>query len=137
MKISNRDKSNYLKGLLILAKRDNVLEESEEQIIKNIASRLGFSSDFYEYTLENLIENEFLSEEPVQFSNMEIAQSFIVDGIRLAHSDNHLDEREIAWLMDTANKNKIDADWFNSKLKEIRNNPNQLSLTDFALYSII
>lgn len=137
MKISDRDKSSYLKGLLILAKRDKVLAESEELIIKNIASHLGFSSDFYEYTLENLIVNEFLSEEPVQFSNREIAQSFIVDGIRLAHSDNHLDDREIAWLHDTATENKIDADWFNNKLKEIKNKPNQLSLTEFALFSYI
>ena len=69
MKINDRDKSSYLKGLLILAKRDKVLAESEQEIIKNIASRLGFSSDFYEYTLQNLIENEFLTEEPVQFSD--------------------------------------------------------------------
>jgi hypothetical protein len=116
MKINDRDKSSYLKGLLILAKRDKILAESEEQIIIDIASRLGFSSDFYEYTLNNLLENEFLSEEPVHFSDKKIAQSFIVDGLSLAHSDNHLDKREIGWLQDTAIKNKIDVDWFNTKL---------------------
>ena len=137
MKINDRDKSNYLKGLLILAKRDKVLAESEEQIIKDIASRLGFSSDFYEYTLENLIVNEFLSEEPVQFSNTTIAQSFLLDGLRLAHSDKHLDEREIGWLQDTATKNNIDAQWFDDKLNEIKSKPNHLPLTEFALYSII
>jgi hypothetical protein len=137
MKILDRDKSSYLKGLLILAKRDRVLTESEEQIIKDIASRLGFSSDFYEYTLQNLIENEFLTEEPVQFSDKKIAQSFILDGFRLAHSDSHLDDREIGWLLDTATKNNIDTEWFNSKLKEIKSNPNQFPLTEFALYSII
>ncbi|UCH64621.1 MAG: TerB family tellurite resistance protein [Ignavibacterium sp.] len=137
MKINDRDKSSYLKGLLILAKRDKVLAESEEQIIKDIASRLGFSSDFYEYTLQNLIDNEFLTEEPVLFSDKKIAQLFIVDGFKLAHSDSHLDEREISWLQDTAIKNKIDMEWFNSKLKEIKSKPNQLSLNEFALYSII
>ena len=137
MKISDKDKSIYLKGLLILAKRDKVLAESEENIIKYIASRLGFSPDFYEYTLYNLLENEFLSEEPVHFSDKKIAQSFIVDGLSLAHSDKHLDKREIGWLQDTATKNKIDIDWFNSKLKEIKSKPNQLPITEFALFSII
>ena len=137
MKLNDLDKSSYLKGLLILAKRDKVLAESEVQIIKDIASRLGFSSDFYEYTLQNLIENEFLTEEPVQFSDKNIAQSFILDGFRLAHSDSHLDDREIGWLHDTANKNNIDTEWFNSKLKEIKSKPNQLPLTEFALFSII
>jgi hypothetical protein len=133
MKINDRDKSSYLKGLLILAKRDKVLAASEEQIIKDIASRLGFSSDFYEYTLQNLIANEFLTEEPVQFSDQKIAQSFIVDGFRLAHSDNHLDEREIGWLRDTAHENEVNIEWFNDKLNEIKSKPMNSPLNEIAL----
>jgi hypothetical protein len=133
MKINDRDKSTYLKGLLILAKRDKVLAESEELIIRDIASRLGFSSDFYEYTLQNLISNEFLTEEPVKFSNQKIAQSFIVDGFRLAHSDKHLDEREIGWLRETANENNINIEWFNNKLTEIKSKPMYSPLNEIAL----
>ena len=48
------DKSNYLKGLLILAKKDNQLRDSEKNIIRSVAQRLGFSKDFYEETLQNL-----------------------------------------------------------------------------------
>jgi hypothetical protein len=137
MKINDRDKSSYLKGLLILAKRDKVLAESEQEIIKNIASRLGFSSDFYEYTLQNLIENEFLTEEPVQFSDQKIAESFIVDGFNLAHSDSHLDQREIDWLRETATENKIDFEWFNNKLEEFKSKPDHSPLTGLAPHSII
>ena len=136
MKIIDRDKSTYLKGLLILAKRDKVLAETEEQIIKDIASHLGFSTDFYEYTLKTLISNEFLTEEPVQFSNKKVAQSFIIDGLRLAHSDSHLDEREISWLRETASENEIDVEWFTNKLEEIKSKSIHSPLSEFALHSI-
>ena len=137
MKIIDRDKSTYLKGLLILAKRDKVLSESEERIITDIASRLGFSADFYKYTLQNLIANEFLTEEPVKFSNKKVAQSFIIDGFRLAHSDRHLDERESDWLRETASENEIDVEWFNKKLEEVKCNSLQSPLNEIALYSLL
>jgi len=137
MKIIDRDKSSYLKGLLILAKRDNVLAESEERIIKDIASRLGFSTDFYEYTLKNLLANEYLTEEPVQFSDKRVAISFIVDGIRLANSDSHLDEREISWLRETLNKNKLNIEWFNKRLEDDKYKPMHSPSNEFAIYTII
>lgn len=137
MKIIDRDKSSYLKGLLILAKRDNVLTESEEQIIIDIARRLGFSSDFYEYTLKNLISNDYLTEEPVQFSDKRVAISFIVDGIRLANSDSHPDEREISWLRDTLNKNKLNIEWFNKRLEDDKYKPMHSPSNEFAIYTII
>ncbi len=137
MEIIDRDRSSYLKGLLILAKRDKVLAESEERIIKDIASRLGFSPDFYEYTLKNLISNDYLTEEPVKFSSNIVAQSFIVDGFRLAYSDSQLDEREVSWLRETANVNKINVEWFNKKLEDVNNMSIHSPLNEFALYSII
>ena len=137
MKIIDRDKSSYLKGLLILAKLDNVLSESEERIIKDIASRLGFSTDFYEYTLKNLLANEYLTEEPVQFSDKRVAISFIVDGIRLAKSDSHPDEREISWLLDTLNKNKLNIEWFNKILEDDKYKPMHSPSNEFAIYTII
>jgi len=115
MEILTQDKSGYLKGLLILAKKDDVLAESEEKIIKQIANRLGFSKDFYEYTIENLFSNAYLSEEPIKFSDDELARSFILDGLKLAQSDNKLDKREIDWLKLTAKKNNVDMKWFEEK----------------------
>lgn len=137
MKIPLQDRSNYLKGLLILAKRDNVLTESEGKIIRNIADKLGFSSDFYEETLKNLLANEYLTEEPVKFSDKEISHSFIIDGLRLAHSDNKLDEEELHWLRLTAKENNIDMKWFDKKVVESENKPLDLFETEFALFSLI
>ncbi|MBK7866459.1 MAG: hypothetical protein IPJ75_05425 [Ignavibacteriales bacterium] len=46
------DKSNYLKGLLIVARLDERLIDRERDQIRNVATRLGFSKDFYEETLK-------------------------------------------------------------------------------------
>ncbi len=137
MEIPAKDKSSYLKGLLILAKRDNVLTESEENIIKDIAQRLGFSTDFYEYTLQNLLQNEYLTEEPVKFSEMKLSYSFIIDGLKLAHSDNKLDDSEINWLRQTASVNNISMQWFDNKLAEIKIKSFQKPNRDFEIFSLI
>ena len=135
MNISVLDKSNYLKGLLILAKKDNQLSDEEGKIIRDIAKKLGFSADFYEETLSNLLSNEFLSEDPVKFSDKRLSHSFIIDGLNLANSDSRVDQREINWLKDTALVNEIDPDWFEKALNQAKENAMDLSSTEFALYS--
>lgn len=137
MNIPQLDRSNYLKGLLITARRDNQLAESEITIIKKLAARLGFSSDFFEETISHLLENKYITEEPIKFSNQEIAKSFLEDGLKLALSDEITTEKEMSWLKDTAKENGIDEAWFNKKFKELQNKSYQISKTDFALFSII
>ena len=137
MDIPQLDRSNYLKGLLITARRDNQLAESEITIIKKLAARLGFSSDFFEETISHLLENKYITEEPIKFSIREIAKSFLEDGLKLALSDEITTEKEMSWLKDTAKENGIDEAWFNKKFKELQNKSYQISKTDFALFSII
>jgi len=137
MEILAQDKSSYLKGLLIIAKKDNVLAEAEESIIRQLAKRLGFSASFYEETLQSLLANEYLSEDPLKFSDEKLSHSFIIDGLMLAYSDNVLDEREIDWLRQTAKLNNINIEWFEDKDKEVHRNSIAGVKTEFALYSII
>jgi len=137
LEIPQIDRSNYLKGLLITARRDKQLNETEITIIKNLAKRLGFSSDFFEETISHLLENKYITEEPIKFSNQDIAKSFIEDGLKLALSDQVMTDNEISWLKETAKENGFDEDWFNKKLKEIQSRPHLISKLDFALYSLI
>ena len=137
MEILTQDRSSYLKGLLIIAKKDNVLAEAEESIIRQLAKRLGFSESFYEETLQSLLSNDYLSEEPLKFSDEKLSHSFIIDGLMLAYSDNVLDEREIDWLRQTAELNNINLQWFEDKDKEVQRNSIAGVKTEFALYSII
>jgi hypothetical protein len=137
MEIPVIDRSNYLKGLLITARKDNELSESEKKIIRSIAERLGFASDFYEDTLKTLLANKYIQEDPIKFSDRKIAESFVTDGLRLAFSDKRETNVEIDWLKKTAGTNDLNEEWFNKKLSECRNSPSPLSTKDFALLSII
>jgi len=131
------DRSSYLKGLLITARKDNKLVESEIEIIKNFASRLGFSSDFFEETIKNLLENKYITDEPIKFSARSIAKSFIEDGLKLAISENEIGMEEISWLIETAKVNGIEEDWVNKKIADIKSKPYLIGSTEFALFSLI
>ena len=137
MELSQIDKSNYLKGLLIVAKKDNRLTEPEKKILKSIAKRLGFATDFYEGTIRSLLANKYISDNPIKFSYKKIAESFLVDGLNLALSDNTLAEKELDWLRKTASENELDEEWLNLKIKRMKETLTPLSSGEFALFSII
>lgn len=137
MEFPIQDKSNYLKGLLIVARKDNQLAEQEKDIIRGIADKLGFATDFYEETLKNLLLNKYINEEPPFFSNPKIAQSFILDGLKLAFADNHVSEKELEWLKKTAAVNSINEKWFEEQVNSFKSASNLVADANFALYSII
>lgn len=137
MEIPQIDRSNYLKGLLITARKDNQLSETEISIIKKFATRLGFSSDFFKETISNLLENKYITEEPVKFSTQNIAKSFIEDGLKLALSDDNITRDETNWLKATAKENGLDELWVDKKIKEIQSKPHLLAKNEFALFSLI
>jgi hypothetical protein len=131
------DRSGYLKGLLITARKDNQLTETEIALIKKLATRLGFSSDFFEETISHLLENKYITEEPIKFSDEDIAKSFIEDGLKLALSDDSISDNEINWLKSTAKENNIEEEWVEKKLNELRGKPLLLGKVEFALFSLI
>jgi len=137
VEIPQIDRSSYLKGLLITARKDNQLNEEEISIIKKLSKSLGFSSDFFEETISHLLENKYITEEPIKFSDKKIAKSFIEDGLRLALSDKVITNNEIEWLKQTAEINNIEKDWLNKKLEELQSKANRVGFPDFALLSII
>jgi hypothetical protein len=137
MEIPVKDKSSYLKGLLIVARKDNRLAESEKEIIRQIALRLGFASDFYEDVLKSLLANKYILDDPIEFSNEKITSSFILDALKLVYSVDEITESKLEWLKEVAKVNKIEDEWFNEKLSKYKSFSKSFSATDFALYSII
>jgi hypothetical protein len=137
MSVPQLDRSNYLKGLLIIARKDKHLAESEKTVLKQLSDKLGFSSDFYEETITNLLNNKYLTEEPIKFSSVKIARSFIEDGLRLAWSDKVVTDEEINWLKETAGINGIEEKWLIHKSEEMKTKPHLLLRTEFALYGLI
>jgi len=137
LEIPQIDRSSYLKGLLITARKDNQLSVAEISIIKKMATSLGFSLDFFNETISNLLENKYITEEPIKFSKQDIAKSFIEDGLKLALSDDNISEDETNWLKDTAKENGLDEEWVNKKMKEIQSKPHLIGKMNFALFSLI
>lgn len=137
MELSQLDKSSYLKGLLIVAKKDNELTDFEKKFLKSIASKLGFATDFYEGTIRSLLTNKYIPENPIKFSDKKIAESFITDGIKLALLDNIITAGEMEWLKQTAETNELDEEWLSNKIRKLKESVSILPTTDFALFSII
>ncbi len=137
MNIPIIDRSNYLKGLFITAKLDKELTDKEKDILKKISDRLGFASDFFHETVKSLLTNKYIIEEPIIFSDQEIARSFIKDAVKLASVNGLVTEAEIDWLKKTADINKISSNFVEKEFNTVKETPRSLIGSEFALYSII
>lgn len=112
------DKSNYFKGLLLLIKKDNQMNEDERELLKKIGKVLGFEKKFYENAIREILNNQFITQDPPKFSDKKIAECFIKDGVRLAKLDTILHQREIEWLERICVENNLTKDWFREVLDE-------------------
>ena len=137
MTIALIDKSRYLRGLLILARKDNDISKIKKTIILEAGKRLGFSSEFCEEILNILLHNECLCEEPAKFNSYAVAQAFIADGIILSFSGKSIIDAELNWLRQAAEINSIDLKWFNEQVKKYSYLINTDVPTQLTLYSII
>ncbi|MFC2119625.1 hypothetical protein ACFLQ4_01000 [Bacteroidota bacterium] len=137
MSITLIDKSSYLRGLLILARKDNNISKIQKTIILNAGKRLGFSSEFCEENLNTLLYNKCLCEDPIKFNSYAVAKSFIADGLKLTCSGKSIIDAELNWLRQAAEINSIDLKWFNEQVKKYSYLINTDVPTQLTLYSII
>ncbi len=117
MTLNISDKSNYLKGILVLIGKDRNIENSDEKMIRFIAEELGFNHYFVDKSIDEIKEHKYILEEPPEFSNHEIAKAFIKDAIRFAFSDHSLHLYEFQWLSTIAFKNKLSGQWLLFEIK--------------------
>lgn len=118
MNLTFLDKSSYLKGLLILIGKDKIIAKRERTLLTEVSNILGFDPEFCRDAINDLLENEYIIEEPPLFSDKEIAKAFIKDGIRIAFADKELHLYELNWLKSVSDRNKIEAGW---GMKEFEN----------------
>ena len=122
MEFTLLDRSNYLRGLLILIGKDRKISEEEKNMFRLLSKELGFSRDFCETAMEELLENEYIIEDPPKFSNIEIAKLFIKDGIKLAFADKELHLYELSWLKSVAEANSLHHAWGAEQFEKFKNN---------------
>ena len=137
MNIPLMDKSSYLRGLLILAKKDNHISQLKKSIIYNVGIRLGFSSEFCAETLKTLFKNKCLLDEPIKFINYTVAKSFISDGLTLASAGKSINPSQLRWLIKSAEVNGINVAWFKEELSKSERRARKIDTTQLTLYSII
>lgn len=118
--MTQQDKSNYFKGLLILIGKDKKISDLEKVNLTRLSKILGFNKEFCENAISELLENEYIIETPPQFSDKEIAKAFIIDGIKIAFADKELHIFELNWLKSVAEKNSLEKDWCIERYNENR-----------------
>jgi len=111
MKLTMLDRSIYFKGLLLLIKRDNIITSEEKELMMKIGLTLGFEESFIESSINDLLDNEYITDDVPVFSNRLFAESFILDGLKVAFSDNEFSVEELEHLTNIATKNGIDREW--------------------------
>ena len=107
MTIELLDRSNYLKGLLILIRRDNKITEGEKRMVLDCGTSLGFEKRFCETAISELLENEYILDTPPVFSNTELVECFLRDAIRVALEDKIMHLFELQWLIEFAQSNSL------------------------------
>lgn len=122
MKISIPDRSLYYKGLMILVRRDREIHEKEKKFMMSIGKKLGFDRKFCAKTMEDILVNHYITDEPPRFSKAVVARSFLLDGLKLSAADGQIHEAEISWLTSVAKQNGL-ADFWNEELVKFRSSP--------------
>lgn len=116
MNLSYIDTSNFLRGLLILIKKDNIIHEREIELLNKYGELLGLDKEFY-----RIILNEFLTKEKIdssipKFSSKKVTIQFVNDAINMGFVDSYFHIKEIEWLYKVANKNKIPSSFLDKKI---------------------
>jgi hypothetical protein len=109
------DRSNYVKGLLLLIGKDKKITDSERDFLHNTGKTLSFDKKFIESAMNELLENKYLGNEPPVFSQKQYAEAFLRDAIKLAFVDNDLASKEFDWLHSIAASNDLSDEWLNNE----------------------
>ncbi len=81
-----------------------------------IGELLDFDPRFCEATLDELLKNPAITDEPVVFSSPEIAESFLADATALACADDELHPHELACIRSIALANGFTEEWLETSV---------------------
>jgi hypothetical protein len=136
--LNKLDKSNYLRGQIILIRLDREISEYEKIAIVRMAKILDLSSEFCSDVIEELIYNPYLSYSHPIFSSKEIGQAFLYDALKLAYSDGNFNLNEINWVKNTAKINGIEKSyWLQIMMKYKKMKKIEQLDYNFAIYNLL
>ena len=112
MRIRISEGSNYLRGLLVLSRKDRRIAVPEIRLIKRVGKALGYCPTFCADAIREILNNKYIQDLPPVFSSQLLAQKFVKDGLVLASSDNQVHPSEEEWLRSVVEKNGLCQAWF-------------------------
>lgn len=92
---------------MLLIRKDRKITDAENLLLMRIGKSLGFDPEFCENTIKDILINKYVEDSPPVFSNKELAEKFIKDGLAVVFSDNNIHPEEENWLIAVAEKNGI------------------------------
>jgi hypothetical protein len=120
MTLSLLDRSNYYKGLLVLMRRDRIIDAREREIMLQLGEIFDFDRRFCEAAIEDLLVNAHITREPIIFSDEHVKECFFRDALRLALVDNCLHPMEMRWLRALARANNQSEQWLDAIIREFK-----------------
>jgi hypothetical protein len=129
MKMPQLDRSNYYKGLLVLARKDQIIDERERELLLQLGHALDFDRRFCEAAIDDLLKNPHISDEPVVFSDARAAECFLRDALRFAYRIQDPHARELAWIRKVARANGIADDIVDAEI-DLREVPGRSCILD-------
>jgi len=116
MVFSHKDKSNFLKGLLVLIRKDNFIHKNERELMLEFGESLGFEKELYKPVVDSFLTKEKIDDSPPIFSDNKITLQFFEAAIRMAFVDDYFHVKELVWLKKVAKKNNISPDDLTKKI---------------------
>ncbi len=114
--LSYIDKGTFLKGLLILIAQDRQISEHEKRLVMKAGKTLGFDKEFCEESIDQVLHNSNIKDEPPVFHDPDFAKSFIIDGLKFISKDSRYVKSNLYWLKETVLKNNLSLDWFEEQI---------------------
>jgi hypothetical protein len=106
--IDYKDRSEFLRGFATIIRKNNCNNIDGKSMFLFIGKSFGFEKEFCEKSLEHLMVNKYIPEEPAIFSTKPIAEFFIKDVNTIMSQTQSISEAAVTWLQLTANANKVD-----------------------------
>ena len=120
MNLSLLSRSNYYKGLLVLLRRDRIIDDREKRLMLRMGEVLDFDRRFCEATIDDLLSNAHINREPVLFADEQIRKCFFRDALRLAFADGCFHPMELRWLRTVARANNQSEQWLDGIAREFK-----------------
>ena len=121
MRIKVREGSDYLRGLLVLGRKDREITVPEIRLIEHVGRALGFCPKFCADAIREILDNKYILDAPPEFSSRLLAEKFVKDGLVLASSDNQVHPAEAEWLKSVVEKNGLCLVWFRQEVARAMN----------------